>query len=67
MSCARCAEDLDHCHGTLITHADGTAECTTPACRNTDGARHTALADCATLADCQCTPVAELVLLSAAS
>jgi hypothetical protein len=67
MSCARCAEDLDHCHGTLITHTDGTAECTTPTCRNVDDSRHLTATPCAALTDCHCTPAAELILLSRAS
>jgi hypothetical protein len=25
--CAPCAAELWHCHGTLVLHADGTAEC----------------------------------------
>ncbi len=31
-SCPDCTQ-LDHCHGTLIQHADGTLECTDPDCR----------------------------------
>lgn len=25
--CPSCAADHDHCHGTLVLHADGSAEC----------------------------------------
>ena len=31
--CPDCAAGLDHCHGTLLLHADGTEECTSPGCR----------------------------------
>lgn len=27
MSCTTCIEDLEHCHETLVLHADGTLEC----------------------------------------
>jgi hypothetical protein len=31
-TCHRCADDLRHCHGTLVLHDDGAAECTEPGC-----------------------------------
>ena len=33
-ACPECAQDLEHCHGTAITHFDGTGDCTDdPDCR----------------------------------
>lgn len=62
--CPACADELDHCHGTLIRHADGTAECTNAACATLDAARHLLLLECAELADCGCAeqPAPELAL-----
>jgi hypothetical protein len=50
--CQACAEELDHCHGTLIRHHDGTAECTHHGCAVLDPARHALLAQCSELAEC---------------
>jgi hypothetical protein len=37
----RCCElDLEHCHGTLVLHADGTAECEHGAVCEADEAQH---------------------------
>ncbi len=44
--CADCAADVDHCHGTLVAHGDGTADCTDVACANADPLRHVLTADC---------------------
>lgn len=35
-----CAEELDHCHGTLVLHADGSIECDDQARCAADEARH---------------------------
>lgn len=51
--CASCDEDLDHCHGTLITHDDA-AECTDQACASLDPARHELRISCDELPDCAC-------------
>jgi hypothetical protein len=33
-ACTDCEHDLEHCHGTAITHFDGTDDCTDdPGCR----------------------------------
>jgi len=40
VSCLDCARDLDHCHGAFVRHADGTVECTDPACVDTGHERH---------------------------
>lgn len=37
---ACCGNDLDHCHGTLVLHADGTVECDEHATCEADEARH---------------------------
>ncbi|WP_132878014.1 hypothetical protein [Tamaricihabitans halophyticus] len=52
--CRDCAADLDHCHGTLLTHQDGPVQCTDAACRDDDPARHRLQAGCAELAYCEC-------------
>ncbi|OZM70943.1 hypothetical protein CFN78_22590 [Amycolatopsis antarctica] len=46
MDCTNCATGLDHCHGTLVTHSDGLAECTEAGCTDTDRPRHTLVIDC---------------------
>jgi hypothetical protein len=40
MTCAACRDDLAHCHGTLVRHADGTVECTDDGCPGTDAGLH---------------------------
>ncbi|MDQ1397652.1 MAG: hypothetical protein QOG64_2911 [Acidimicrobiaceae bacterium] len=30
MACRSCTNDVDHCHGLLIVHADGSVECCEP-------------------------------------
>jgi hypothetical protein len=68
MNCARCEGDLDHCHGTLVAHHDGLAECTDTRCAELDQARHDLLADCAGVFDgCHCVTTSEPELLSRAS
>ncbi|WP_405133895.1 hypothetical protein [Nocardia sp. NBC_01388] len=54
-TCSLCVSVLDHCHGTLIAHADGSAECTDWACADTDRLRHPFRADCSDVAGgCEC-------------
>jgi hypothetical protein len=45
--CPDCGTELDHCHGTLIAHSDGTLDCTDAACLVADPMRHTLIIDCA--------------------
>jgi hypothetical protein len=45
--CADCAGDVDHCHGTLVAHGDGTVDCTDAACAATEPLRHALIIDCA--------------------
>jgi hypothetical protein len=53
--CLGCALNLDHCHGTLVVHADGAVDCTEPDCDDVDKARHTLVIDCDdTMVDCGC-------------
>jgi hypothetical protein len=40
VTCPGCTHWLDHCHGTLVMHADGAVECTDPACTGTRSERH---------------------------
>jgi hypothetical protein len=53
-ACADCAAELDHCHGSLINHDDGTVECTNSRCADLDSARHALRPSCVEFADCQC-------------
>jgi hypothetical protein len=40
MTCPECIEDLDHCHGALVLHGDGTVECVDPECYDLGRDRH---------------------------
>jgi hypothetical protein len=40
MTCPDCVEDLDHCHGALVLHGDGTIECFAPECQDLGLDRH---------------------------
>lgn len=40
ISCPDCLENLDHCHGTVVTNVDGIAECTDDDCRDLRRERH---------------------------
>jgi hypothetical protein len=44
--CVRCGSDLDHCHGTLVVHLDGSVDCTEPDCVDVDSVRHTLVVGC---------------------
>jgi hypothetical protein len=46
MECARCISGIDHCHGTVIGHPQGVAECTEPECDDLDLVRHTLAIEC---------------------
>ena len=45
---------LEHCHGTLVRHRDGAAECTDPDCRAPGPERHELVVACVVLAACGC-------------
>ena len=52
-ACPECAQDLEHCHGTAITHFDGTGECTDdPDCRLA-AEQHSGTISCSE-AECDC-------------
>lgn len=66
MECAACAQDLDHCHGSLVVHLDGVEECTEPDCVDLDQVRHTLVVDCREVqGGCRCTITVETALLRA--
>jgi hypothetical protein len=44
--CADCGADVDHCHGTLVVHGDGTTDCTDATCAGADPLRHALIVDC---------------------
>ncbi|OBG76776.1 hypothetical protein A5714_15385 [Mycobacterium sp. E2462] len=48
--CRDCRAGLDHCHGTIIRHAQGRfwgrAECTEPDCTSPELVAHTFVIDC---------------------
>lgn len=46
MTCVSCRAELDHCHGTVVRHADGGLECTAVDCASVDIGRHALLLDC---------------------
>jgi hypothetical protein len=46
-TCAACSADVDHCHGTLVAHGDGTVDCTDATCAGADPLRHALIVDCA--------------------
>ena len=54
--CADCRAGLAHCHGTLLVHEEGGADCTDPAC-DASAARHTLSTSCAEVG-CPCAPPA---------
>jgi hypothetical protein len=39
-ACIECSGDADHCHGTLVRHADGGVECTDLTCVVLTSDRH---------------------------
>jgi hypothetical protein len=46
MECSSCTRELDHCHGTLLTHADATVDCTETGCTDLDHVRHELIVRC---------------------
>jgi hypothetical protein len=44
--CVRCESNLEHCHGALVVHLDGSVDCTEPDCYDADRARHELVVDC---------------------
>jgi hypothetical protein len=64
--CLDCAQDVDHCHGTLVVHRDRTVECTNPDCELGDLMRHVFVLDCAAVLGgcCEAEEAAELAVAS---
>lgn len=61
--CADCAAEVDHCHGTLIVHPGGSADCTTPGCSDLEDVRHHLRIDCRSIAGgCRCADARRLVV-----
>ena len=49
-SCSSCQSAIDHCHGTLIVHANRGDECTEEDCVDKNHSRHTFVVDCGDVA-----------------
>ncbi|PXY31941.1 hypothetical protein [Prauserella muralis] len=49
MTCKSCLTGLDHCHGTLVRHTDGGADCTDQGCADLDIVRHDLVIECHTI------------------
>ncbi|MET0135276.1 MAG: hypothetical protein ABW215_16985 [Kibdelosporangium sp.] len=53
--CPLCSRGIDHCHGTLVLHSDGTAECTDGTCEGPDDETHVLVLACVQVAGgCLC-------------
>jgi hypothetical protein len=65
-SCQDCGLEIDHCHGTLVVHSDGTVDCTDAACEFPDLLRHALIIDCAAVLGgcCAAEEAADLALAS---
>ncbi len=65
MPCRDCTASVDHCHGTLVIHTEGSAECTEPDCIDLEYIRHTLVLDCSEVTGgCRCIGEVELVRAS---
>lgn len=65
-TCPDCSAELDHCHGSLVVHADTEVECTQPGCVDLHVVRHTlAVVRCEDVdGTCTCTVVAHKLLVA---
>lgn len=67
---AECADrmaELDHCHGTLVEHHDGSVDCTDDGCADLAMLRHELVISCAELAGgCGCADAAPMPLAAVA-
>ena len=52
--CTGCGEEVDHCHGTLVRHADGWVECTDGSCLVLAVERHELVLACGPGEGCAC-------------
>nr|WP_158891315.1 hypothetical protein [Amycolatopsis anabasis] len=67
MECIHCTRGIDHCHGTLILHADEQVECSDLSCGDLAVVRHDLVIECHTFAGgCGCV-VEETVYFAQAS
>jgi hypothetical protein len=57
--CADCTADVDHCHGTLVAHGDGSVDCTDAGCGGADPLRHVLIIECVTVLGGCCQEPAE--------
>ncbi|MCE7001405.1 hypothetical protein LWC34_00900 [Kibdelosporangium philippinense] len=56
--CVLCSRGIDHCHGSLVVHSDGTAECTDITCLELGIGTHELVLECAQLTGgCECAEV----------
>lgn len=54
--CHLCSRGVDHCHGTLVQHGDGTFECVEPECDDQHEDMHELVVECWQLTGgCGCT------------
>jgi hypothetical protein len=63
--CTDCRRNLDHCHGTLVVHDDGTLECTDDTCALREPSRHALIIDCETVAGGCCRDESQQALAQA--
>lgn len=55
--CPLCSRGIEHCHGSLVVHGDGTAECTEFSCEDHQIDNHELVLECFRLANgCVCVP-----------
>ncbi|MGH3099119.1 MAG: hypothetical protein ACRDMV_24300 [Streptosporangiales bacterium] len=54
VECLECGRAWDHCHGTLVVHVDGSAECSDLACVAVEDAHTYTLACVELLGGCSC-------------
>lgn len=54
-SCRECEEAVDHCHGTVMLHSDGSVECTEVHCSDLSEFRHIYVLTCTVVInECRC-------------
>ena len=53
--CRACSSEVDHCHGTVVIHADGSVDCTEVRCVDVSETRHSYVLACSiALRECGC-------------
>lgn len=56
--CPLCSRGIEHCHGSLVVHSDGTSECTAITCEDLHVEMHELVLECIQLANgCVCVEV----------